>query len=200
MKLNSILSFTVLLLLLVGCFPEDIYVEEEFLYEGRYQPEALMVFPTDKDDNGFYHVDLDWNREYYPYFNVDVEADKLSRDESIISARFDTDTYWVIEDSIAFTIPLYSPFLGLQTFQGTPIPVRDTIVYLNQFKGTVLPVVQNNTRIYFKENQTNYTSRRVVGPFPPELIGDTITLHMKVTWEYRNTFIDKEFVEKFIVE
>ena len=100
MKLNSILSFTVLLLLLVGCLPEDIYVEEEFLYEGRYEPEALMVFPTDKDENGFYHIELDWNREYYPYFNVDIEADKLSRDESIISARFDTDTYWVMKTQL----------------------------------------------------------------------------------------------------
>ena len=104
-------------------------------------------------------------------------------------------------DSIAFTIPLYSPYNGLEDYQGTPIPVRDTIVYLNQFEGTILPIVQNNTRIYFNENENTYTSRRTVGPFPPELVGDTISLYMKVMWEFGNTFIEKEgYVEKFIVE
>ena len=53
----------------------------------------------------------------------------------------------------------------------------------------------------FNENDNNYTSRRVVGPFPPELVGDTISLYMKVMWEFDNTFIEKEgYMEKFIVE
>lgn len=182
-----------LVMFIFSCSPE-----EDNLYL-PLDPEATMVFPSEQDENGYYHVDLDWNQEYYPYFSVDVVADKI--ENSIVSARFDTDTYWVLGDSIAFSIPLYSPYNGLENYQGTPIPVRDTIIYLNQFQGTILPIVQNDTRIYFNENDNNYTSRRVVGPFPPELVGDTISLYMKVMWEFDNTFIEKEgYIEKFIVE
>ena len=177
---------------LVGCSPEEDFIRLE-------DPNARMIFPSEIDENGYYHVELDWDGDYYPYFSVDVVADKV--ENSIVSARFDTDTYWVLGDSIAFTIPLYSPYKGLQTYQGTPIPVRDTIIYLSQFEGTILPVVQNNTRIYFNEHEDDFRSKRTVGPFPPELVGDTISLYMKVMWEFDNTFIEKdEYIEKFIVE
>jgi hypothetical protein len=184
--------YLIFILLICGCSTDDdIFVLPD--------PNATMIFPVEADENGYYHVDLDWNQEFYPYFNVDVIADKVPN--GITSARFDTDTYWVLGDSIAFTIPLYSPYNGLQDYQGTPIPVRDTIVYLSQFAGTILPVVQNNTRIYFSDHDNGYSSRRTVGPFPPELVGDTITLYMKVLWEGYNYTIEKNnYIEKFIVE
>jgi len=178
---------------LLACSPVD---EIDFLFT---DPDAEMIFPVDVDENGYYHVPLDWSGEFYPYFSVNVVADKVLG--GITSARFDTDTYWVLGDSIAFTIPLYSPYNGLENYQGTPIPVRDTIVYLSQFEGTILPIVQNNTRIYFSDHAGVSTSKRTVGPFPPELVGDTISLYMKVLWEYANTSLEKDhYIEKFIVE
>ena len=185
-----------LLFLLVGCQSIDEL-------QPTYDPEAYMLFPdyypylAEQDENGYTHVDLDWTGEYLPYFPIDVVADELP--DGITSAEFDSDTYWMLGDSLAFTIPLYSPFEGLETYQGTPIPVRDTIIYLNQFEGTVLNIVQDD-RIYFSFNALGFASRRIVGPFPPALEGDTINIFMKVTWEEGNSYIQKHYSEKFIVE
>ena len=165
-----------------------------------YDPTAEIFFPTNtsyQDTNNIHHVDLDWTLEYLPYFELNITADKLP--DEITSATFDSDTYWVLEDSLAFTIPLYSPYLGLETYQGTPIPVNDTIVYLNQFKGDILNIVQDD-RVYFYDNGTGFDTKRLVGPFPPELEGDTINIYMKVIWEQDNYWIEKDFTEKFIVE
>lgn len=158
-----------------------------------------------KDSNGYYHAVLDWTREYYPYFNLDVYADKTSpqyryNNESIVQAQFDTDSYFVLNDSVAFTISTYQPWQGLWTYNGVPIPYENTTVYLSQFEGTIVPVVQN-TNVYFSDdNEGNFTTRRVVGPFPPTMIGDTITLYMKVRWDVGESLIKDHYVEKFIIE
>ena len=33
--------------------------------------DARMIFPTSKE-NGFYNVELDWSREYLPYFSIET--------------------------------------------------------------------------------------------------------------------------------
>ena len=168
---------------------------------------ASIQAPFYKDINGYYHAELDWSREYLPYFTLDIEADRTNKeywynDQPAVDARFDTDTYFILGDSIAFTIPLYTPYGGLETYGGFPIATQDTIVYLNQFAGTVVPVVQNNTRIYFEEYEDGrFGTKRVVGPFPPELIGDTISIYMKVYWDGGTIYEEKDhYVEKFIIE
>ena len=169
--------------------------------------DAFVLAPFQKDENGYYHATLDWTREYYPYFNMDIEATRTSRqywynDEPVVQAEFDTDTYFVLSDSVAFTIPLYRPYLGLWTYDGTPIPYENTTIYLSQFEGTIVPVVQNDTRIYFSDDEVGrFTTRRVVGPFPPTMIGDTITIFMKVKWDIGSEILSREnFVEKFIIK
>jgi len=160
-----------------------------------------------KDENGYTHVDLDWNSEYLPYFTIDIHATRTVpqfyyNDQPVVSAEFDTDTYFVLGDSLAFVIPLYSPYLGLETYEGFPIPVRDTIVYLNQFAGTVLPIVQNDTRVYFSDDTNGeFTTRRTVGPFPPTLEGDTISIYMKVLWDAgMESVLKEDYYEKYIIE
>jgi len=158
-----------------------------------------------KDSNGYYHAELDWNSEYYPYFTVDVYADKTSLEYryngvSVVRAEFDTDSYFVLEDSIAFTISLYQPWLGLWTYDGVPIPYENTTIYLDQFEGTIVPVVQS-TEIFFSEDELgNFKSRRTVGPFPPSMIGDTISIFMKVKWDIGENLIKDGYFEKFIIE
>jgi hypothetical protein len=159
-----------------------------------------------KDSNGYYHAELDWTREYYPYFNLDVYADRTSPEywynsESVVQAEFDTDSYFVLGDSIAFTISLYQPWLGLWTYDNIPIPYENTTVYLSQFEGTIVPVVQN-TDIYFSNNRENgrFYTRRTVGPFPPTMIGDTISIFMKVKWDIGEIITKDSYVEKFIIE
>lgn len=158
-----------------------------------------------KDENGYYHAELDWTREYYPYFNLDIYADKTSpeywyNNESVVSAEFDTDSYFVLNDSVAFTISLYQPWQGLWTYNGTPIPYENTTIYLSQFQGTIVPVVQD-TQIYFSDDENGrFSTRRVVGPFPPTMIGDTISIFMKTQWDI-GTIIEKDhYIEKFIIE
>ena len=167
--------------------------------------DAYITSTFIKDSNGYYHAELDWTREYYPYFNLDVHADKTSyeywyNNESIVEAEFDTDSYFVLNDSVAFTISLYQPWQGLWTYDGTPIPYENTTIYLSQFEGTIVPVVQS-TPIYFSEDELGrFSTRRVVGPFPPTMIGDTISIYMKVRWDIGESYIKDHYVEKFIIE
>jgi hypothetical protein len=160
-----------------------------------------------KDINGYYHAELDWSLEYYPYFVLDIEADRTSKeywynDQPAVTARFDTDTYFILGDSVAFVIPLYRPYGGLETYGGVPIAVQDTIVYLDQFEGTIVPVIQKDTRIYFSDDENGaFTTKRTVGPFPPSLKGDTITVFMRVYWDGGYESQEKDhYIEKFIIE
>lgn len=166
---------------------------------------AIIESTFYKDSNGYYHAELDWTREYYPYFNLDIYADKTSHEywynnESVVEAEFDTDSYFVLNDSVAFTISLYRPWQGLWTYSGTPIPYENTTVYLSQFEGTIVPVVQS-TPIHFSENELGeFTTRRTVGPFPPTMIGDTISIYMKVRWDIGESYTKDHYIEKFIIE
>ena len=158
-----------------------------------------------KDSNGYYHAELDWTREYYPYFTLDIYADRTSQEYrynnvSVVTAQFDTDSYFVLQDSVAFTISLYQPWLGLWTYDGVPIPYENTTIYLNQFEGTIVPVVQD-TQIYFSDDELgNFSTKRVVGPFPPSMIGDTISIFMKMRWDIGDILEKDNYIEKFIIE
>ncbi len=167
--------------------------------------DAKMVFNYPQDSSGYYHIKLSWTSPYYPRFNLYCEAKKYlidGRDDlSIISATFDTDTYWVLGDSVAFIVPLYNPFQSLYTnpYWNHPLPFRQDTIILNQFEGLLVPVVQKDTRIYFKEyfegnlyrpadeykptDPEKYLwSKRIVGPISPSLKGDTATIFMQVSW------------------
>ena len=169
--------------------------------------DAIMQPAYYLDNNRYFHVDLDFDQEYLPRFEIPIEADPTSdvykyNGVSLIEGRFDTDSYWVLGDSLAFTIPLYNAWTGLEDYTGTPIPVNDTIIYLNQFAGTILPLVDNSSRIYFGDRgNDNYTSKRLVGPVPPQFLGDTITIYMEVFWDAGEYSVKKDhYVEKFIIE
>ena len=168
---------------------------------------AVITTPYTVDSNGYTHVDLEWIGETLPYFTLDIEASRTSpeyyyNDQPVVSAEFDTDSYYVLGDSLAFTLPLYNSFTGLETYEGYPIPVQDTTIYLNQFEGMVFPVVQNDTRIYFSNDENGrFTSKRVVGPIPRGFEGDTITIFMKVFWDAgSNSIMRENYLEKYIIE
>ena len=66
----------------------------------------------------------------------------------------------------------------------------------------VFPVVQNDTRVYFSDDSNGeFTTKRTVGPIPPSLEGDTISVYMKVFWDAGLESIEKgNFIEKYIIE
>lgn len=167
--------------------------------------DAKIVFSKQADKNGFYHVQLDWTREYLPYFTVDVEAttvDPIFRynEDPVVMANFDSNTTWVIGEDIVFTESTYEPFTGDYTYSGTPLPNGNLDIILTQFRGTKVNIVQPTT-IYLSGKNRILQSKRVVGPIPPSVIGDTITLYMEVFWDAGNQSVLKShFTEKFIVE
>ena len=130
---------------------------------------AQMVFPVEKGENGYYSVELDWDREYLPYFSIDLIASKVNPEYhyngiSAVSAELYSNATWILESS-----------------------------------GLVVDVVQESS-VYFSESGNNLRSRRVVGPFPPEMIGDTVTIHMEVFWDAGMNSKILRYSEKFIVK
>ena len=106
----------------------------------------------------------------------------------------------MIGDTLVMQVPLFRPFTGNWTQTGNLIPSSIVDLPLTQFAGIEVNVVQSNT-IQFSEKQGVLKSRRVVGPFIPTMIGDTVTIAMKVQWDAMVEKVVKEnFVEKFIVE
>ena len=167
---------------------------------------AIIESQFFKDGNGYYHAELDWSREYWPYFTLDITADRTSPEywyngDPVVEAQFDTDSYFVLGDSIAFTINTYNPWQGLHTYGGHPIPVGSFTVFLNQFEGDIVPVIQD-THIYFSDDENGeFTTKRTVGPFPPTMIGDTISIFMRVNWDLGGELLEKDhYLEKFIIE
>jgi len=167
--------------------------------------DARMIFPAQKDANGYYHVALDWSRDYLPYFILDIEASEITPENrytnnySYVQAKFDSDTSWIIGDTLVMQVPIFKPFTGVWTSNG-PLPTEIKPVYLTQFAGIEVNVVQN-TNIQFRNVDGILKSRRVVGPFIPQMIGDTVTIAMKVEWNGTyNSQVKDNYLQKFIVE
>lgn len=167
--------------------------------------QATMYFPGPQDKNGYYHITLDWSQEYYPYFHVDIDASPTSEPykyngDSVVSAKFDSDTSWVIGDTLVMKQAYYKPFTGEWSSTAGALPTHWRNLNLTQFKGTVINIAQN-TSIYFSKKQGSLTTRRTLGPFPPHMKGDTITVFMEVIWDAGDYSLKKSgYKEKFIVE
>lgn len=191
-KIVIFLLFT----LILGCVKEDISPP----CTGGCT--SFTWIPQVKDPNGYYHYDLVNNFTYFPLYieATDVEDKYKYNGVSAIEAWSDTDTYWILGDSIMVVIPLYNPFGGLRSspyWTSTPLAIGHKTVYLSQFAGMLVPVVQQSARVYFshyEENVYGYTSeykpqegnlwaKRLVGPIPKSLEGDTIQIYNKIIWE-----------------
>lgn len=187
------------LLILASCTPDEIATDT---CPGGC--DAQMIFPVQADANGYYHIELDWTGEYLPWFYVDIKATPTAPEyryngDSVVEARFDSNTSWVLGEDLVIQQPLYTPF-GNYTSNGIPIPSSWVDVNLPQYKGQEVNIAQN-TSLYFSEKNGSLYSRRILGPFPPTIVGDTITVYMRVFWEAGDQSILKDnFSQKFIVE
>jgi len=69
-----------------------------------------------------------------------------------------------------------------------------------QFNHDILPVVQG-ARVYLRKySEERASGKRIVGPFPPEMEGDTIEISSRIWWEAGMATKYKDFSIKFIVE
>lgn len=172
---------------------------------------SLVTMQYPRDRNGYYLVPLDTTTGYARY-NVYVEATKVIpkyryNGVMAIQATFDCDSYWLIMNSLAVTIPLYSAFgLSSSPYYRQPLSVKNKTVILSQYKNTMVPLVQA-TSIYLKDYfdgnltqpadeykptdpNTRAWSKRIIGPIPKYFKGDTIKVYCKVSWDVGQYSID----------
>ena len=100
---------------------------------------AEMVFPISLDENGYYHVDLSWDQEYYPYFSIDINASPIDPfyfygDSPVASAEFDSNTSWIVGDTLVMRQEYYLPFTTPWNSNG-PLPYYIGNLNLTQFAG-----------------------------------------------------------------
>jgi len=170
----------------------------------------------EEDSNGYHHVEPYWFSETSGRFNLLIESSPtIGRCQyngmTVVSSRFDSDSYWEIESGLSFTFGLYNPFESFYTQQGDIIKVRDTTVTLDYFQGQIQPIVQERSihhdvkdkiECYGWDNPKSgptfsetgnciLYSKRIVGPLIREMIGDTLNI-------YSETFFDCGMGSKFI--
>ena len=162
----------------------------------------------EEDSNGYHLVTPEWFSETSGRFNLHIESSPTIvrcqyNGVTVVSSRFDSDTFWEVESGLSFTFGLYNPFESLYTQQGNIIKVRDTTVTLNYFQGEIIPVVQETSVNHDVKNKMEcfgwddpYSgttpletgncilySKRIVGSLIREMIGDTLKI-------YSETFFD----------
>lgn len=179
--------------------PEITY-PSPFANSDRGNVKLSMKYP--KDINGYYHVPLDPNKSY-TYHTIYVEASRITNTRyiyngiSVIEADFDCNSYWIIGPQLSVKIPFYSPFKSLYTspYFKTPIQVGTQTIILSQYDGQIVPLIQD-TGIYLKNydsrmdeyqpDPNNMWTKRIIGPIPYEMKGDTIVAYGRVYWECGN--------------
>jgi hypothetical protein len=185
------------LLLLVSCTKE--YPSP---FSDGKEGEFKVSMQLPKDNNGYYH--FQFNRlKSYDYTNIFAEASPITNERyiyngtSVIEGRFDSNSFWIMGDSLAIIIPLYNPFNSLYSspYFNTPLPVGTRTIILSQFKDFIVPVVPT-TGVYFKQYDSrmdeyipkpnNLWTKRIIGPIPKTMIGDTIIVYGKAIWEAGN--------------
>ena len=215
-NLRIVFLSLILLLLFQSCFNED----DKHSLCPNGDCDAKLVVNAPLDDNGYYHLDLDFSGDTYPRFNLYVEADDVDpfyyyNDIGVVQAAFESDTYWYLEGGLTVQMPLYQPFSGYYTQAGNPISVGDTIVTLDWFDSYPVPVIQETT-IYLKKYFAGSTtqpadeyqptslnrkwSKRIIGPLAPNIEGDTITIYGDVYWDGGSQSKSKILEQKIIVE
>lgn len=152
------------MVLLASCSKEEV---PQVCFDGSC--DASLEIDAVLDSNGYYHVDLDWNSEYWPRFSVGTYADS-------------TDPYWWYNDS---------PVVQANFYTDTTIEVGNDVI----------PIVQSS-RIYLSSRNGSKVlyGKRIVGPFPPEMQGDTLEIKAEIFWDAGIHYKEKEISLKFIIE
>lgn len=140
--------------------------------------DGALYIPFPKDSNGFYHVDLDFNGEFLPRFDIYIEGDDVDpfyyyNDMGVVQAAFESDSYWVMENGVQVDL------------------IQDTTIYLNN---------SSSNNEYVPTNPSKKWGKRIVGPIPPQFVGDTITIRAEIYWDGGSNSMSQLFEEKFIIE
>tara|TARA_R110000744_G_scaffold196568_1_gene315831 strand:+ start:1475 stop:2125 length:651 start_codon:yes stop_codon:yes gene_type:complete len=176
---KKVMNYKKLLVLLltwtiVSCTKEN--VKPPLCPDGNCDGSIFAPYP--KDSNGYYHVDLDFSSEYLPRFDIFIEADDVDpfyfyNDMGVVQAAFESQSFWTLENGVEVNI------------------VQETTIYLNNSP--------QNTE-YTPSSSGRKWAKRIVGPIPPEFIGDTLVIRAEIYWDGGSKVNSQLFVEKFIIE
>ena len=169
--------------------------------------QSKLTMKYEQDINGYYLVPIDSNSNSNRV-DLYVEASELIdhykyNGVSVIEAEFDCSSYWVLGilgSDLGIILPLYQPFGSYRFPSGKPIAVADTMMPLDQFKNSMVPMV-TKYGIYLKEyfdgdmykpadeykpEPGMLWSKKIAGPIPGYFVGDTIFVYSKIFWDCSN--------------
>lgn len=109
-----------------------------------------------KDKNGYTHIKLNWDGEYWPRFTIGLYADTQDKE------------YWYNGSPVITSVASSKEEFSVGEY-GMQEVVQSTKMYYN-----LDPNVKDGSKAYTK---------RVVGPFPPEMKGKPITIYVSTSWD-----------------
>jgi len=173
MRLNKILLL-LLLIFTLGCTPEDVNPP----LCGDVPCNARIYLPYPQDSNGVYRVDLDFDGEYYPRFDIFIEADDVDpyyyyNDMGVVQAAMESPASWTLPNGEVLEI------------------VQSTTIYLNNSP--------NNTE-YTPSVEGRKWGKRIIGPFPPSFEGEILTINAEIYWDGGSKYASQYYEIKIIVE
>ena len=191
--MKIVFSF-IITLLIIGCqsSTEDI---EELKYENSFCENencwVKLYTEENPDENGYHHIYRTFGGTFPPRFDLNIES-SLMKDKYVYNNVYNVFSYFSSKwnytvDNIVFSLPLYNPFQSLYVYDGM-IPIRDTIVTIDYFKGEIYPVVQE-TRVYHSLKDDVLYSKKII-PLFEEMVDDTMTIYSDTSFDSKIHILD----------
>ena len=169
---KNLLLLTILLSL--GCAPEEI--NPPLCPDNDCNGRLFLPYP--QDSNGIYRVDLDFDGEYLPRFDIFIEADDVDpfyyyNDIGVVQAAFQSPSTWTLPNSEVLEI------------------VQSTTIYLNNSP--------SNTE-YTPTIDGRKWGKRIVGPIPSSYEGEILTIDAEIYWDGGSKYHSQYFQIKILIE
>ena len=189
-----VLLYFFLVVLLIQCeTPTDEVEETNSIESYCITGDCIVMLYTEEnpDENGYHHIYRKFGGTYPPRFDLNIES-SLMKDKYVYNNVYNVFSYFSSKwnytiDNIVFSLPLYNPFQSLYSYNGI-IPIRDTIVTIDYFKGEIYPVVQE-TRVYHSLKDDVLYSKKII-PLFEEMIGDTMTVYSDTSFDSKIHILD----------
>lgn len=175
MVMKYLKSLLLIILLTSSCTEDGDYLPP-LCPDGNCDGAVFLPYPV--DENGYAHVDLDFNTEFLPRFDIFIEGDDVDpyyyyNDIGVVQAAFESSSYWTNSDGMDIDL------------------VQETTIYLNN---------SPNNPDYTPSISGRKWAKRIVGPIPPQFIGDTITINAEIYWDGGSKSKSQLFSMNIIIE
>jgi len=141
--------------------------------------------PNTTFDGEYWHLEFSGLEYFQIIGNIsEVDSRYVINGVPLVRTEFDSDT-WYVFDTLAFRLPLFSPFSSQYTSPtwNHPIPSGDTVIYITNNSEIVNAVGYSFGHPNFVNTIGTYTPRVEVLVFK-EMVGDTIDVYTRTTFNY----------------